>query len=107
MNDYLAIRCRGTKKKKDRLTGEMLPVHRAIGGSGHLLFVFFKNSIYARCSDRSCKCWNKIDIKIPGVNVDFSKVSIVQKTISGDIQFPMKNGAIKHASVVIEGGHYG
>jgi len=86
-----AIRCRHEK------------VHAPKGGAGNILFVFEGDSIYAKCTDRGCKCWSKVKIVFPGVSHDFEKAGITQEVMPKDFKFKVKNGDIDRAVVVIKG----
>lgn len=45
---------------------------------GNILLAFDRNRIYVKCSNRSCRRWTRITLKIPGLQIDLSDAGIVQ-----------------------------
>jgi len=50
-------------------------------GEGNILLLLKGDSIFIKCSNHHCSVWNKITFNIPGVRVDFSNASFVQKPL--------------------------
>lgn len=63
-------------------------------GEGNVLMFFEGNNLYVKCTDNKCKVWNRIEVTIPGVNIDFSKVAFVQKKMPKDFVFKAKTAVV-------------
>jgi len=77
-------------------------VHYRSEGVGNILFVIGGNSIYAKCTDRGCKRWTRVEISLPGVNVNFSHAGIVQSLMPKDFKFDIEDKDIKRIPVIIK-----
>lgn len=76
----LVVRCKNSEAHK-------------VNGSpidGNILAFLHNESIYIRCPDHdSCKKWNKITIRIPGIRVNYNLAAISQSVIRDEkIKFP-------------------
>ena len=78
-------------------------VHFRSDGVGNILFVMEGNSIYAKCTDRGCKRWTRMEISLPGVNIDFSNAALIQSLMPKNFKFDIVDKDIKRAPVIIKG----
>ena len=74
----LVIKCNNTSVHND---GNKEP------GVGNILMFMRRDSLFIQCSNHRCKRWNKIKIKIPGVNFDLSNASFVQSKMPKNYHF--------------------
>jgi hypothetical protein len=56
-------------------------------GAGHILAIFDNDGIYVQCRDRGCRRWTHLEIRWPGVDVDFRDAGIVQSLMPAGHQF--------------------
>jgi hypothetical protein len=70
-----AVRCQNKYHLRKNPTG------------GGMALVFKGDSIYVRCPDPHCKRWMRLQVILPGINLDFSKAALVHETLPEDFQF--------------------
>ena len=62
---------------------------------GNILAVLDGDTIYLRCSDRKCRSWTRVQISIPGVNLNFADAAIQTEVVSVGRFDPTRQAAVE------------
>lgn len=61
-------------------------------GQGNILAFFKGNSIFIKCSDHRCSCWNRI--RVTNQDVDFSKATFEQSKLPKNYHFDSESAVV-------------
>ena len=91
------IRCRNIKKLHNK-------DFRPTEDKGAILVVLEGNSIFAKCggNKNTCGHWTKIDVTLPGIDLDFDKAALKQSIMPKNYKFPLQGKDIEPAPILIE-----